>query len=248
MVMSHFQRVKSRSKKQTSACQTHKMIEAYSVDCFCGHCNTVFEATGCYKQSCSCQETCPLLIGPIKTARRWKEKKRERERERERELEESRNNLSKKKLINPRSQTLVIGRKSSRQIFMLSCIIRILTLNNACQRKRVFLENSNMWHLFNYIQSNLKVAENLQENVAIFAPNSEKIHVGGDDAGPFIIQYAIKEDLLAHNRRTHFSSCFLRAGITVTPLLLFCLDFELICNFFITICDICSIIFNPTLK
>ena len=89
-----------------------------------------------------------------------------------------------------------------------------------------------MWHLFNYIQSNLKVAENFQENVAIFAPNCEKIYVGGDDAGPFIIQYAIKEDLLAHNRRTHFSSCFLRAGITVTPLLLFCLDFELICNFF----------------
>ena len=34
-----------------------KKIDAYNVDGFYGHCNTVFEAMGCYYQYCPCQET-----------------------------------------------------------------------------------------------------------------------------------------------------------------------------------------------
>ena len=38
-----------------------KKIECFSVDGFCSHCNTVFEAMGCFYHFCPCQELRPSL-------------------------------------------------------------------------------------------------------------------------------------------------------------------------------------------
>ena len=57
MVMSYFQRVRLQSKVESFyTTVTPKKIDANSVDGFCGHCNTVFEAVGCYYHFCKCRE------------------------------------------------------------------------------------------------------------------------------------------------------------------------------------------------
>ena len=38
-----------------------KKIDSFSVDGFCGHCQTIFEALGCYYHFCPCRETQPIL-------------------------------------------------------------------------------------------------------------------------------------------------------------------------------------------
>ena len=38
-----------------------KKIDSFSVDGFCGHCQTIFEALGCYYHFCPCRETRPNL-------------------------------------------------------------------------------------------------------------------------------------------------------------------------------------------
>ena len=40
---------------------TQKKIDCFKLDGFCAHCNTVFEAMGCFYHYCSCQEARPSL-------------------------------------------------------------------------------------------------------------------------------------------------------------------------------------------
>ena len=49
------------AKPETFLQQAHKKIDCLSVDGFCSHCNTVFEAMGCPYQLCPCQEVRPSL-------------------------------------------------------------------------------------------------------------------------------------------------------------------------------------------
>ena len=57
MLMSYSQRVRTQCKLEIFyTTGTQKKIDAYSVGGFCGHCNTVFEAQGCYYCFCPCEE------------------------------------------------------------------------------------------------------------------------------------------------------------------------------------------------
>ena len=38
-----------------------KTIDSFTLDGFCGHCQTIFEALGCYYHFCPCRETQPSL-------------------------------------------------------------------------------------------------------------------------------------------------------------------------------------------
>ena len=62
MIMSFIQRTRPEGKIQyifTTGRQ--KKIDCFSVDGFCSHCNTVFEAMGCFYHFCPCQELRPSL-------------------------------------------------------------------------------------------------------------------------------------------------------------------------------------------
>ena len=62
MVMSYFHRVRPQCKVESfDTTGTQNKNDAYNVDSFCGHCNTVFEAMGCYYHYCPCQEARPSL-------------------------------------------------------------------------------------------------------------------------------------------------------------------------------------------
>ena len=62
MVMSYFQR--SRPECEIESFFTtgrQKKVDCFSVDRFCSHCSTVFEAMGCFYHFCPCQELRPSL-------------------------------------------------------------------------------------------------------------------------------------------------------------------------------------------
>ena len=62
MVMSYFQLFRPQCEVESVYTQgTQKNSDAYSVDNFCGHCNTVFEGMGFYYDNYSCQEARPSL-------------------------------------------------------------------------------------------------------------------------------------------------------------------------------------------
>ena len=62
MVMPYFQRTRPGCKIESFYITgRQKKIDCFSVDGFCSHCNTVFEAMGCFYHFCHCQELHPSL-------------------------------------------------------------------------------------------------------------------------------------------------------------------------------------------
>ena len=62
MVMSYFQSTRPDCKIESFfTTGRQKKIDCFSVDGFCSHCNTVFEAMGCFYHFCPCQELRPSL-------------------------------------------------------------------------------------------------------------------------------------------------------------------------------------------
>ena len=62
MVMSNFQRTRPEFAIESFFTTGRpKKNDCFSIDGFCSHCNTVFEAMGCLYHFCPCQELCPSL-------------------------------------------------------------------------------------------------------------------------------------------------------------------------------------------
>ena len=62
MVLSHFQRTRPECEiKSFFTTGRQKKVDCFSVDGFCSHCNTVFEAKDCFYHFCACQELRPSL-------------------------------------------------------------------------------------------------------------------------------------------------------------------------------------------
>ena len=60
MVLSFFQQCRPECKIESNVTfGRQKKIDCFSVDGICYHCNTVFEAMGCYYHNCACQEARP---------------------------------------------------------------------------------------------------------------------------------------------------------------------------------------------
>ena len=55
MVFSYFQQTRPECRIESNVTTGRRMkIDCFSVDGICNHCNTVFEAMGCYFHYCSC--------------------------------------------------------------------------------------------------------------------------------------------------------------------------------------------------
>ena len=62
MLLSYFQQSRPDCKIESNVTTgRQKKIDCFSVDGICYHCNTVFEAMGCYYHYCPCQEARPSL-------------------------------------------------------------------------------------------------------------------------------------------------------------------------------------------
>ena len=97
-------------------------------------------------------------------------------------------------------------------------------------REKRFLEKIKSWNLFDYVQRDIEVPENLQEDFVNFPPIFKNVIVGRDEIGPFLKEYADKERLLTEPRRLLISSSLLEKGTIITPLMLFYLGLGLVCK------------------
>ena len=75
MLMSYFQRKRPDCKIESFYITgTQKKNDRFKADGFCAHCNTVFEAMGCFYLYCPCQETGLSLPKKIPNAATKREK------------------------------------------------------------------------------------------------------------------------------------------------------------------------------
>ena len=75
MVMDHLQNTRPDCEIQSIQTTGNKhKIDNFSVDGFCGHCNTVFEAMGCFYHGCDCQMVKKEVYAHI--VKRWHERRR----------------------------------------------------------------------------------------------------------------------------------------------------------------------------
>ena len=97
-------------------------------------------------------------------------------------------------------------------------------------REERLLEQIRSGKLFGYVQYDIEVPEELKKNFATFPPIFKNTNVGRHDIGLLMKDYAEKEGLLCQPRKMLISSSFLENGTLITPLLLFYLDFGLVCE------------------
>ena len=97
-------------------------------------------------------------------------------------------------------------------------------------REETLLEQIRSGNLFGFVQCDIEVTEELKMNFATFPPVFKNTNVGRHDIGLLMKDYAEKEGLLCQPRKMLISSSFLENGTLITPLLLFYLDFGLVCK------------------
>ena len=220
MVLSYFQRQRPECKIESFyTTGTQKKIDCFKVDGFCAHCNTVFEAMGCFYHYCSCQEARPALT----------EEDIERG-NKKREMDQMRKQYIKEKGFNVVEmwecewwnlyKTTTCVKQHLRESFPYKRPLREESL----------LEQIRSGKLFGYVQCDIEVPVELKEKFANFPPIFKNTNVGRHDIGSLMKDYAEKEGLLSQPRKMLISSYFLENGTLITPLLLFYLELGLVCK------------------
>ena len=219
MVMSYFQRQRPDCEIESfSTTGNQKKIGCFKVDGFFAHCNTVFEALGCFYHYCPCQEARPSLT----------EEDIERG-NKIREMDQMRKQYIKEKGYNVDEmwecewwnlyKTTTCVKEHLRESFPYKRPLREENL----------LEQIRSGKLFGYVQCDIEVPEELKKNFANFPPIFKNTNVGRHDIGSLMQDYAEKQGLLCEPRKMSISSYFLENGTLITPLLLFYLDLGLVC-------------------
>ena len=198
---------------------TQKKIDCFKVDGFCAHCNTVFEAMGCFYHYCPCQEARPSLT----------EENIERG-NKKREMDQM-----KKQYIKEKEYHVVeIWECEWWNLYKTTtCVKQHLRESFPYKRplrEESLLEQIRSGNLFGYVQCDIEVPEELKKKFANFPPIFKNTNVGRHDIGSLMQDYAEKEGLLSQPRKMPISSYFLENGTLITPLLLFYLDLGLVCK------------------
>ena len=220
IVMSYFQRTRPECEIESFfATGRQKKIDCFSVDGFCSHCNTVFEAMGCFCHFFPCQELRPSLT------------------------EEDIQRGSKKRELDALRRHY-IQENGYKVIEMWECEWwRLYKKTNTVKqhirehfpyRRSVaaeqLLEEIKKGKLFGYVQCDIEVPENLRSKFVNFPPIFKNTLVSKSDIGDLMKNYAEDERLLSQPRKMLISSFTLQNGTLVTPLLLFYLQLGLVCT------------------
>ena len=218
MVMSHFQRTRQECKMERFfIIGRQKKIDCFSVDGLCSHCNTVFEAMGCFYHFCPCQELRPSLT--------------------EEDIQ-----LGSKKRELDALRRHYIQEKGFKVIEMWECKWWRLykTTNTVKQHIREhfpyrrslageqLLEEIKKGELFGFVQCDIEVPENLRSKFNNFPPIFKNTLVSKSDIGDLMKNYAEEEILLSQPRKVLISSFILQNGTLIAPLLLFYLQLGLV--------------------
>ena len=220
VVMSYFQRQRPDCKIESFyTTGTQKKIDCFKVDGFCAHCNTVFEAMGCFYHYCSCQEARPALT----------EEDIERG-NKKREMDQMRKQYIKEKGYNVVEMWECEWWNLYKTTTCVKKLLRESFPYKRPLREENLLEQIRSGKLFGYVQCDIEVPEELKEKFANFPPIFKNTNVGRHDIGSLMQDYAEKEGLLCQPRKMLISSYFLENGTLITPLLLFYLELGLVCK------------------
>ena len=220
MVMSYFQA--TRPECETESYYTtgkQKKINRFSVDGYCNHCKTVFEAMGYYFHFCPCQKArSSLTDDDIKRGTKKKEMDELRKdyiREKGYSIEEMwecswcdqfKNNVDVKNYV--------------RTHFPFK---RSLSANSLKQNIR----NET---IFGYVQCDLSVPNELKAKFSNFPPIFENIDVTRNNIGEQLKTYAEENNLIKQPQRMLISNFKLTNGTLITPIFNFYLDIGLQCT------------------
>ena len=190
-----------------------KRIGTYLVDGFCSHCNTVFEAMGCYFHFCPCQEEKPLLFEDLENGLKTRERDSDR-----------------REYLQGLGYTVVEiwecqWKKWRRE--NINGVKEFVNKKYPFQQslsKNALIEKIKRGDLFGVVDCSLKVPEELYPYFEDFPPIFKNCEVGRDNIGDHMKEFAERHKLLSKARKMLISSFKLDRGPIITPLLLFYLE------------------------
>ena len=209
--MSFFQRTRPDCKIESFyTTSRQKKNDCFSVDGFCSHCNTVFEAMGCFYHFCPCQELHPTLTEEdIKCCSR------------KRELNELRRGYIQEKGFT----VIEIWECEWWRLYKTTTNAKLHIRGNFPYRRSLteqqLLEGIRKGNLFGYVQFDIELPENLRANFANFPPIFKNTFVSKNDIGDLMKTYAEEEGIMSQPRKRLISSFTLQNGTLNNPLLLF---------------------------
>ena len=220
MVMSYYQRLRPDCKIVSFyTTGTQKKIDCFSVDGFCEHCNTIFEAMGCFYHFCPCQEARPSLTED--DILRGTKK---------REMDE----LRREYLIEKGYNVIEMYECEWWQLYKTDSVVKQHLRDSFPYRLPLsevrLLEKIKNGSLFGYVQCDIQVPPELRNDFANFPPIFKNVNVGREDIGSLMKNYAEQEGILSQPRRMLISSYSLENGTLITPLLLFYVSLGLVCT------------------
>ena len=220
MVLSYFQQTRPECRIESNVTTgRQKKIDCFSVDGICNHCNTVFEAMGCYFHYCPCQEARPSLT----------------DNEIMRGIKKREQDQMRKEYIQQKGYKIIeMWECNWWELYRTDAIVKNhLRTNFPYQRplsEERLMQEIKSRRLFGYVQCDLKVPEHLKAYFANFPPIFKNTVVSRNDIGDLMKEYAEKEGIMSQPRRMLISSFHLKNGTIITPLLLYYLHLGLECT------------------
>ena len=220
MVMSFFQRTRPECEiESVFTTGRQKKIDCLSIDGFCSHCNTAFEAMCCFYHFCPCQELRPSLIE--EEIQRGSKK---------RELDALRGHYIQDKGFKVTEMWECEWWRLYKTTNTLKQHIREHFPYRRSLAAEQLLEEIKKGKLFGYVQCDIEVHEKLRANFANLPPIFKNTLVTKSEIGDLMKNYAEEERILSQPRKMLISSFTLQNGTRITPLLLFYLQLGLVCT------------------
>ena len=219
-ILSYFQQSRPDCKIESNVTTgRQKKIDCFSVDGICDHCNSVFEAMGCYYHYCPSQEARPSVTD---TNIEKGVKKRQQD----------------EMCRDCRQQNgYQIVEKWECECWSLyktdASLISHLRENFPYRRplsEEQLLQGIIDGRLFGYVQCDIEVPEHLRNYFSNFPSIFNNTVVSRDDIVSLMKQYEEKENIIVQPRRMLIPNFSQTNGTNTTPLILFYLKLGLICK------------------
>ena len=217
MVLSYFQQSRPDCKIESNVTTgRQKKIGCFGVDGIRYHCNTVFEAMGCYYHYCPCQEARPSLTDT----------------DIERGVKKRQQDEMRRDYIQQKGYQIVeMWECECWSLYKTDASVKGYLRKNFPYRHPLseegLLHGIIVGRLFGYVQCDIEVPEHLGDYFSNFPPIFRNTAVSRDDISNLMEQYAEKENIMVQPRRMLISSFFLTNGTIINPLLLFYLQLGL---------------------
>ena len=191
MVMTYFQRTRPDCKIESFyTTGRQKKIDRFSIDGFCSHCKTLFEAMGCFYHFCPCQELrASLTEEDIKRGSR------------KRELDELRRGY----IVEKGFTVLKMWKCEWWRLYKTTIKVKIHIREKFPYRRSLtdqqLLEGIKRGNMFGYVQCDIEVPKNLRANLSNFPPIFRNTLVSMIDFGDLMKTYAGEEGKMSQPRK-----------------------------------------------